>query len=64
LVPQSSLALESSLAPYQTANLDFESLIANFTSVLDFENEYYEELATYQKALVHLEQLTAVELAK
>jgi outer membrane protein, heavy metal efflux system len=64
LVPQSSLALESSLAAYQTGTLDFESLISNFLSVLGYETSYYEELANYQKALVSLEQITGVELAK
>jgi len=44
--------------------LDFESLISNFTSVLEYETNYYEELANYQKALVALEQITGVELAK
>jgi len=64
LVPQSSLALESSMAAYQTGTLDFESLISNFSSVLQYEVSYYEELANYQKALVTLEQITGVELAK
>lgn len=64
LVPQSSLALESSMAAYQTGTLDFESLISNFSSVLEYEINYYEELANYQKALVSLEQITGVELAK
>jgi len=64
LVPQSALTLESSLAAYQTGSLDFESLISNFTSVLQYEITYYEELANYQKALVNLEQITGVELAK
>ena len=63
LVPQSALALESSMASYQTGALDFESLLANFQSVLEYEVNYYQELATYQKALVNLEQITGVELA-
>jgi outer membrane protein, heavy metal efflux system len=63
LVPQSALALESSMASYQTGTLDFESLLANFQSVLEYEVNYYQELATYQKALVNLEQITGVELA-
>jgi cobalt-zinc-cadmium efflux system outer membrane protein len=64
LVPQSALALESSLAAYQTGSLDFESLINNFTSVLEYEVSYYEELASYEKALVNLEQITGLDLAK
>jgi outer membrane protein TolC len=64
LVPQSSLALESSLASYQTGTLDFQSMIANFLSVLEYETNYYEELANYEKALVSLEQITGVQLAE
>jgi outer membrane protein, heavy metal efflux system len=63
LVPQSALALESSMASYQTGALDFESLLANFQSVLEYEVNYYQELATYEKALVNLEQITGLELA-
>jgi outer membrane protein TolC len=33
VVPQSSLALESSMAAYQVGNVDFLSLIANFTTL-------------------------------
>ncbi len=62
LVPQSALALESSMAAYQTGSLDFESLLANFQSVLEYEVNYYEELANYQKALVNLEQITGLDL--
>jgi cobalt-zinc-cadmium efflux system outer membrane protein len=64
LVPQSALALESSMAAYQTGSLDFESLLSNFGSVLGYEVNYYEELATYQKALANLEQITGLELAR
>jgi len=62
LVPQAALALESSMASYQTGALDFESLLANFQSVLEYEVNYYQELANYQKALVNLEQVTGLDL--
>jgi outer membrane protein TolC len=62
LVPQSALALESSMASYQTGALDFESLLGNFQSVLEYEVNYYQELANYQKALVNLEQVTGLDL--
>ena len=64
LVPQSALALESSLSAYQTGSLDFESLLSNFSSVLEYEVNYYEELSNYEKAIVNLEQITGLELAK
>jgi outer membrane protein TolC len=64
IVPQSTLALESGLAAYQVGSLDFLSLITNFTNVLDYEVNYYEELANFQKSLARLEEITGVELTK
>ncbi len=62
IVPQSTLALESALAAYQVGRLDFLSVITNFITVLDYEIEYYNELAKYQTALARLEEITAMEL--
>ncbi len=64
IVPQSTLALESGLAAYQVGSLDFLSLISSFSNVLDYEISYYEELASYQKALARLEEITGIELAR
>jgi outer membrane protein TolC len=64
LVPQASLALESSMASYQVGKLDFMSLLANFQSILEYESNYYEELANFQMALARLEELTGVDVAK
>jgi len=62
VVPQSSLALESSLASYQTGEVDFLNVINNFVTVLDYQIAYYQEVANYQKALARLEEITGVEL--
>jgi outer membrane protein, heavy metal efflux system len=62
VVPQSSLALESSMASYQVGNVDFISLIANFTTLLDYETDYYRQLADYQTALASIEALTGTEV--
>jgi cobalt-zinc-cadmium efflux system outer membrane protein len=64
VVPQSSLALESSMASYQVGTVDFLSILTNFTIVLDYEVSYYRELANYQMALARLEPLVGVELTK
>ena len=64
IVPQSSLALESSMASYQVGTVDFLTLLTNFTVVLDYEVSYYRELANYQMALANLEPLVGVELTK
>lgn len=62
VVPQSRLALESALAAYQTGTLDFLNVLSSFTTILDYELNYYEELANYQKALARLEEITGVAL--
>ncbi len=64
VVPQSSLALESSMSAYQVGSVDFLTILSNFTTVLDYEVEYYRELANYNMALARLEPLVGVELTK
>lgn len=62
VVPQSSLALESSMSSYQVGNVDFLTVMGNFTTVLNYETEYYRELANYQTALARMEALTGADL--
>jgi outer membrane protein TolC len=62
VVPQSSLALESSMSSYQVGNVDFLSLLANFTTLLDYEMDYYRQLADYQTALARIEALTGSDV--
>lgn len=62
VVPQSSLALESSMSAYQVGNVDFLTLIGNFTTVLNYQTDYYRELANYQTSLARMEAVTGVEL--
>ena len=62
VVPQSSLALESSMSAYQVGNVDFLTLIGNFTTVLNYQTDYYRELANYQISLARIEAVTGAEL--
>jgi outer membrane protein TolC len=62
VVPQSSLALESSMSSYQVGNVDFLSLITNFTTLLNYETDYYRQLADYQTALARIENLTGTDV--
>lgn len=64
VVPQSSLALESSMSAYQVGNVDFLTILSNFTTVLDYEVNYYREVANYNMALARMEPLVGVELTK
>jgi outer membrane protein TolC len=58
VLPQARLALESSLASYQTGAIDFLSVLTNFTVVLEYEMTYFAELAELHRALSRLEELT------
>jgi outer membrane protein TolC len=64
VVPQSSLALESSMSAYQVGNVDFLTILSNFTTVLDYEVNYYRELANYNMAVARLEPFVGEELTK
>ena len=62
VVPQSSLALESAMSAYQVGTVDFLSVLANFRNLLDYETDYYRELANYQSALARMEPLVGQDL--
>ena len=64
VVPQSSLALESSMSSYEVGKADFLTMLENFLTVLDYEINCYRELSNYQMALARLEPLVGVELTK
>jgi outer membrane protein TolC len=58
VLPQARLALESSLASYQTGGVDFLSVVTNFGAILEHEMTYFDELAAYHIAVSRLEEMT------
>lgn len=62
IVPQSSLALESSMSAYEVGNVDFLTVLSNFSTILNYEVDYYRELANYQTSLARMESLAGTEL--
>jgi outer membrane protein TolC len=62
ILPQSSLTWESALSNYQVGTTDFLTVLSNFTTVLDYQLAYQEQLANHEKALARLEELTALDL--
>jgi cobalt-zinc-cadmium efflux system outer membrane protein len=62
VIPQSSLALESSMSAYEVGTVDFLSVIGNFSTVLNYEIDYYRELANYQSSLARMESMVGVDL--
>lgn len=61
VVPQSSLTLESSLSAYQVGSTDFLNVLGNFTTMVNYETDYYREIANYQTALARMEALAGVD---
>ena len=62
VLPQARLALESSMASYQTGAVDFLSVLTNFGTVLEYEMTYFDELASYHTAVSRLEEMTGAPL--
>ena len=62
VIPEAQLALESSIASYQTGTLDFLSVFSNFTNVVDYELMSHEEVMQFHVALAKLEELTGMEI--
>jgi outer membrane protein TolC len=62
VLPQARLALESSLASYQTGAVDFLSVLTNFGAVLEHEMSYFDELTAFHTAASRLEEMTGTSL--
>jgi cobalt-zinc-cadmium efflux system outer membrane protein len=62
VVPGSQLALESSMASYETGTLDFLSLFSNFMNVVEYELMVHEEVMQFHVALARLEEITGMPL--
>jgi outer membrane protein, heavy metal efflux system len=62
VLPQARLALESSMASYQTGRVDFLSVVTNFGTVLEYEMNYFDELAAYHTAVSRIEEMSGMPL--
>ena len=62
IVPQATLALESSLSSYEVGKVDFLTLINNFVTILDYETNYWDQYARLAESLARLEALVATPL--
>ncbi len=59
VMPQASLALESSLSSYETGAVDFLTVLMNYMTLVEYELNYHEELQNFYLALARLEEMTA-----
>ena len=62
ILPQARLAVESSLASYQTGTVDFLSVLNNENAALEFEMDYHEQMLNYHLAITRLEETTGMDL--
>lgn len=62
IIPQARFAAESALASYQTGAVDFTTVLANYTAILEYEMTYHEQMQDYHLALARLEELTGLQL--
>jgi outer membrane protein TolC len=62
VIPQASLTLESSLAAYRVGDVDFLGVLDHWSTLLEFEVEYYTQVAEHEKALASLEERTGLDL--
>ena len=62
--PQAGLALESSLSSYETGSVDFLSVLMNYTTIVDYQMNFYEELQNFYLALARLEEMTGRPLVQ
>ena len=62
VIPGAQLALESSMAGYQTGSLDFLAVFSNFMNVVDYELMLHEEVMRFHVALARLDEMTGGSL--
>jgi outer membrane protein, heavy metal efflux system len=61
IIPQASLALESSLASYGTGSVDFLSVLSNFSTILENEMKFYESRTRFLEATAILSELAGMK---
>ena len=61
VIPEAQLALESSMASYQTGAIDFLPVFSNFMNVVDYELMFHEEVMRFHVALARLEEMTGAQ---
>ncbi|MBL8174029.1 MAG: TolC family protein [Bryobacterales bacterium] len=64
VVPQASLALEASLASYETGAVDLLTVLNNVRTILEYQENYHDEMMNAHLAIARLEELTGLALGE
>ena len=62
VIPQAGLALESSLASYETGAVDFGAVLNNALMLLEYEMNYHEQMEEFHLAVTRLEEMSGAEV--
>ena len=62
VIPQATLALESSLAGYGSGAGDMAGVLTNFMTSVEYEMNYHEQMLNFHLALARLEEMAAMPL--
>jgi outer membrane protein TolC len=58
IIPQAELALSSAQSAYTVGNVDFLTVVTNFTTIQGYEIDYQRQLSDYESALARIEAIT------
>jgi outer membrane protein TolC len=64
VIPQSNLALESSLASYETGAVDLLTVLSNFGTTLEYEMNVIDERTNYLLAVARIGEMTGIEVTR
>lgn len=64
IIPQTTLALESSMANYRVNKVDFLMLLSDINALFSTQMEYFKNLTNLWAAAAKIEELTSLELIK
>ena len=62
LSPQARSEFQAGIAAYQSNKQDFQALLTAFLDVLHLDEDYWQNMAEYETAVAHIEQLTGLSL--
>jgi cobalt-zinc-cadmium efflux system outer membrane protein len=58
IIPQAELALSSAQSSYSVGAVDFLTVVTNFSTINEYQIDYFRQLADYQSAIARIEALT------
>lgn len=64
IIPQATLAFESSISNYQVGKIDFLTLLSDINNLFTYEMDYFKELSNLWVAVSKIEELTSLQIIR